>query len=134
MESALYEKQDLWLPVFVRMEDQLVNQAGDYKEIAESRSGKPRSQNRMEVISILREKAELSWIKLSGKIGVLVEKNAVRNPQKFWIVNGFACEAKIEAIRQRYMTQFAAMESAVTGFKKTGEFLTGFIDSLSPDK
>ena len=43
-------------------------------------------------------------------------------------------EAKIEAIRQRYMAQFAAMESAVTGFKKTGEFLTGFIDSLSPDK
>ena len=43
-------------------------------------------------------------------------------------------EAKIEAIRQRYMSQFAAMESAVTGFKKTGEFLTGFIDSLSPDK
>ena len=43
-------------------------------------------------------------------------------------------EAKIEAIRMRYMSQFAAMESAVTGFKKTGEFLTGFIDSLSPDK
>ena len=43
-------------------------------------------------------------------------------------------EEKIEAIRQRYMAQFSAMESAVTGFKKTGEFLTGFIDSLSPDK
>ena len=43
-------------------------------------------------------------------------------------------EARIESIRQRYMSQFAAMESAVTGFKKTGEFLTGFIDSLSPDK
>lgn len=43
-------------------------------------------------------------------------------------------EVRIESIRQRYMSQFAAMESAVTGFKKTGEFLTGFIDSLSPDK
>jgi flagellar hook-associated protein 2 len=43
-------------------------------------------------------------------------------------------EARIEAIRDRYMKQFSAMESAVTGFKKTGEFLTGFIDSLSPDK
>ena len=43
-------------------------------------------------------------------------------------------EERIEAIRMRYMTQFSAMESAVTGFKKTGEFLTGFIDSLSPDK
>ena len=100
VESAIYEKQDLWLPVFVRMEDQLVNQAGDYKKIAESRSGKPRSQNRREVISILREKAECSWGKLSGMIGGLVEKNAMRTPRKFWIVNGFACEAKIEAIEE----------------------------------
>ena len=43
-------------------------------------------------------------------------------------------EERIEAIRMRYMAQFSAMESAVTGFKKTGEFLTGFIDSLTPDK
>ena len=43
-------------------------------------------------------------------------------------------DAKIESIRDRYMTQFSAMEAAVTGFKKTGEFLTGFIDALSPDK
>ena len=30
------------------------------------------------------------------------------------------------------MKQFSAMESAVTGFKKTGEFLTGFIDRCHP--
>ena len=40
-------------------------------------------------------------------------------------------EDKIVSLRDRYMTQFAAMESAVTSFKKTGEFLTGFIDSLN---
>ena len=40
-------------------------------------------------------------------------------------------EERIEAIRMRYMAQFSAMESAVTGFKKTGEFLTGFIDSYT---
>ena len=34
--------------------------------------------------------------------------------------------------KSRYMSQFSAMESAVTGFKKTGEFLTGFIESLNP--
>ena len=38
---------------------------------------------------------------------------------------------KIVSLTDRYMTQFAAMESAVTSFKKTGEFLTGFIDSLN---
>ena len=37
---------------------------------------------------------------------------------------------KIASLTDRYMTQFSAMESAVTSFKKTGEFLTGFIDSL----
>ena len=41
-------------------------------------------------------------------------------------------EEKIAAMTDRYMGQFAAMEAAVTGFKKTGEFLTGFIDSLKP--
>ncbi len=40
-------------------------------------------------------------------------------------------EERVASLRERYMTQFSAMESAVTGFKKTGEFLTGFIDALS---
>ena len=30
------------------------------------------------------------------------------------------------------MTQFSQWTSVVTGFKKTGEFLTGFIDALKP--
>ncbi len=38
---------------------------------------------------------------------------------------------KIISLTERYTSQFAAMESAVTSFKKTGEFLTGFIDSLN---
>ena len=38
---------------------------------------------------------------------------------------------KIISLTDRYTSQFAAMESAVTSFKKTGEFLTGFIDSLN---
>ena len=40
-------------------------------------------------------------------------------------------EDKIASLTDRYTTQFAAMESAVTSYKKTGEFLTGFIDSLN---
>ena len=32
------------------------------------------------------------------------------------------------------MAQFSAMGVSGDWFKKTGEFLTGFIDSLSPDK
>ncbi len=41
-------------------------------------------------------------------------------------------DERIASLRERYMNQFSAMESAVTGFKKTGEFLTGFIDALNP--
>ncbi len=43
-------------------------------------------------------------------------------------------EERIESIRERYIIQFSAMESAVSGFNKTGEFLTGFIDSMKPKK
>ena len=32
-------------------------------------------------------------------------------------------DAKVESIRERYMQQFSAMEAAVSGFNKTGEFL-----------
>jgi flagellar hook-associated protein 2 len=42
-------------------------------------------------------------------------------------------DERITSLTDRYVTQFSAMESAVTSFKKTGEFLTGFIDSLNPD-
>ncbi len=41
-------------------------------------------------------------------------------------------DAKVESIRERYMQQFSAMEAAVSGFNKTGEFLTGFIESMKP--
>ena len=41
-------------------------------------------------------------------------------------------DGKVESMRERYMKQFSAMEAAVSGFNKTGEFLTGFIDSMKP--
>ena len=42
-------------------------------------------------------------------------------------------EAKTEGIRDRYMSQFAAMESAVTSLKGTGDYLTNMIDSWNSD-
>ena len=38
-------------------------------------------------------------------------------------------ETAMETTRARYVEQFAAMESAVSSFKKTGEYLTNFMDS-----
>ena len=38
-------------------------------------------------------------------------------------------ETAMETTRARYAEQFAAMESAVSSFKKTGEYLTNFMES-----
>ena len=38
-------------------------------------------------------------------------------------------EAAMETTRARYTEQFAAMESAVSSFKKTGEYLDNFMES-----
>jgi len=38
-------------------------------------------------------------------------------------------ETAMETTRARYVEQFAAMESAVSSFKKTGEYLTNFMES-----
>ena len=38
-------------------------------------------------------------------------------------------DTRIESIRARYVTRFAAMETAVASFKKTGESLDHMMDS-----
>lgn len=40
-------------------------------------------------------------------------------------------EDKMENLRERYMKQYAAMESMVSSLKKTGDYLTSFMDSWS---
>lgn len=40
-------------------------------------------------------------------------------------------DTKMENLRERYMLQYAAMESAVSSLKKTGDYLTSFMDSWS---
>ena len=75
-----------------------------------------------------------SYIKdLTGPVGTLANSTTTANAT----ISDFTDEKanldeKIAAMTERYMAQFSAMETAVTGFKKTGEFLTGFIDSLKP--
>ena len=40
---------------------------------------------------------------------------------------------KVDVIRERYLTQFGAMESAVTSLKGTGEYLENMVKSWSKD-
>ena len=42
-------------------------------------------------------------------------------------------ESKTAGIRERYMSQFSAMESAVTSLKGTGDYLTNMIESWNSD-
>ena len=42
-------------------------------------------------------------------------------------------ESKTEGIRDRYMSQFSAMESSVTSLKSTGDYLTNMIESWNSD-
>ena len=70
---------------------------------------------------------------ITGPVGTLASSTTKANTT----ISDFTDEKanldeKIAAMTERYMGQFSAMETAVTGFKKTGEFLTGFIDSLNP--
>jgi flagellar hook-associated protein 2 len=70
---------------------------------------------------------------LTGPVGTLANSTTSANAT----ISDFTDEKakldeRIAAMTERYMGQFSAMETAVTGFKKTGEFLTGFIDSLRP--
>ena len=75
-----------------------------------------------------------SYIKdITGPVGVLADStNSANATISDFTEEKTNLDEKIAAMTERYMGQFAAMETAVTGFKKTGEFLTGFIDSLKP--
>jgi flagellar hook-associated protein 2 len=75
-----------------------------------------------------------SYIKdLTGPVGTLAQSTtqATSTISEFTEEKA-SLDEKIAAMTERYMAQFSAMETAVTGFKKTGEFLTGFIDAMKP--
>ena len=40
---------------------------------------------------------------------------------------------KVDVIRERYLEQFSAMETAVTSLKGTGEYLENMVESWSKD-
>ena len=70
---------------------------------------------------------------LTSAVGTLAKSTTQANTSiSEYTEDKASLDEKILAMTDRYMSQFSAMESAVTGFKKTGEFLTGFIESMNP--
>ena len=86
-----------WLPIFVRMEDQLVLKAGDYERISEFRSQNLVLKTGRRSFRF-RKKAQDSFAKLRDKIDEMNGKGQLRGLRKFWIVNGFACRARLPTI------------------------------------
>jgi hypothetical protein len=82
------------------MEDQLFRKAGDHEAFCKSHADKPRSQNRKEVTALLRKKADGSWQEVKELVAKMEKEGGLRGIRRFWIVNGFACAAKPDAIRK----------------------------------
>ena len=88
IDPSIDLKKSGFIPVFVRMSDQLITRAGEYERLSVEYAGNSRSENHQRVLSSLQKKAKDSWELLSGKVRKLSGQGKVRNLKRFWIVNG----------------------------------------------
>lgn len=116
---------DGYAPVFVRMQDQLFEQGGDYERFCkEQADGVSRLVLRETVIDILKDKADRSFEATRVELERLEKAGHIRGLQRYWIVNGFACEVTEEGAealagisevgfvyRQRFVSQHRAAEA-----------------------
>jgi subtilisin family serine protease len=87
-------------PVFVRMTDQLIGKAGDFEKFCQEHQKQKRSEVRPFVLKTLRQKSDQSWKKMAKEVDKLVKDGQIQNIERFWIVNGFSCDATAEASKQ----------------------------------
>lgn len=100
LDDGLEEAGNKMVPVFVRMSDQLLPQGGDYEAFCQQHENEPRSELRRSVLESLREKAERSWDEVSPLVDELQAAEQVADVERFWIVNGLACDATSAACRR----------------------------------
>ena len=86
-------------PVFVRMTDQLFARGGAFESWCEERGTSPRSALRATTLAELRTRADASFALVRERIDTLLEQGQLAELRRFWIVNGFACEATPQAVR-----------------------------------
>ena len=85
--------------VFVRMADQLVRKGGDYEAFCRKHAQDKRSDMRTLVLKTLRSKSESSWEAIAKLVRQLGRDGEIGDVKRFWIVNGFACDATERACR-----------------------------------
>jgi subtilisin family serine protease len=108
-------------PIFVRMEDQLFKKSGDFERYCSANEKKPRSANRKYALAALHQKADGSWAKVKGLVADLEAKGSVKDLKRFWIVNGFACDASAEACKalaNRPQVSFVYLQTGPSGLRQ----------------
>jgi len=100
LDEGIVEHQSRKYPVFVRMADQLFRRGGDYEAFCRERGKQKRGELRRFVLQTLREKSNRSWQKTEQALRELEAAKQVGSIERFWIVNGFACDATWAACRR----------------------------------
>ena len=84
--------------IFVRMSDQVFPKGGDYERFcAKQRDDVDRLELRGQIVEQLRLKSKRSYAGLRDRLDELVSAGEIKSIQRYWIVNGFACEATAKA-------------------------------------
>jgi hypothetical protein len=84
-------------PIFVRMEDQLLKKAADYDTFCRENESAKRSIVRQSVTKTLRTNADATWERVKDRVAQLEAAGLIKDTTRFWIVNGFACDATAAA-------------------------------------
>ena len=79
------DDDDAFRPVFIRMSDQLLKQAGDYEAFGKQHANEKRAALRAEVLQTLRTKADNSWKAVEAKVKQLEKDGHLRGTQRYWI-------------------------------------------------
>jgi subtilisin family serine protease len=108
-------------PVFVRMDDQLFRKGGDFDKFCKDNEAKPRSQVRKTVVASLHQKANESWAAVKSELTKLETTGDLKDVRRFWIVNGFACEADsaaCKALAARPDVSFVYLQTGPPGLRQ----------------
>jgi len=100
LDRGIDGEKTTMLPVFVRMSDQLFRSGGDYAAFARNHENDRRGKLRRYVLSSLREKGRQSWEEAAPLVKELTRNEQIRDVERFWIVNGFACDATVASCRR----------------------------------
>jgi subtilisin family serine protease len=98
--DAGLDQADRSYPVFVRMAEQLIPGAGDYERFCEQHRLAKRTELRRTVLATLHRNSDDSWRAIGDVVNRLQSTSQIKDVERFWIINGFACDATGDACRQ----------------------------------